>query len=372
MSNIEKEEKFDFEITPEYFLKLNASPEYIKLCCFCFLNYEKYNEYIPNKIENNYKKLDEKYLSKLPFDYKEKVKKVKEGMSTNQIFFTKIANLYKNKFIYEELSQEYVNKYQSSEQSFIGAFFLKLLAREWTEEGKEERAKTITPIIQELKTYYDYENKILMESGINTLIIGSRFGRIPYELAKLGYNVEANDRNYLFILVADYLFNYSKKNENCICPRISSFCSSYTEESVLKKYYFPDVDIGEDLKNVKKDSITITKLNFEEEYKNKKDLFNCVITVFSTEEAKNIINFTEIVYNILKKGGIWINIGGLSNIYSKNGEGIDLTWEESKHVIINSGFEIKREETPVVPYCRLEGHSMPFAVGTIFFTVQKK
>ena len=38
MSNIEKEEKFDFDITPEYFLKLNASPDYIKLCCFCFLN----------------------------------------------------------------------------------------------------------------------------------------------------------------------------------------------------------------------------------------------------------------------------------------------------------------------------------------------
>ena len=80
-------------------------------------------------------------------------------------------------------------------------------------EGKEERSKCITPIIQELKKYYDYEDKALMEKGVNVLSIGCRFGRILYELAKLGYTVEGNERSYLFLLVANYLFNYSKKME---------------------------------------------------------------------------------------------------------------------------------------------------------------
>jgi hypothetical protein len=70
--------KFDFDITPEYFTRENVSPAYPQLVSTSFLYYEYYNQYIPNKIEENYKKLDAKYLSKLPFDYKEKVKKVRE------------------------------------------------------------------------------------------------------------------------------------------------------------------------------------------------------------------------------------------------------------------------------------------------------
>ena len=364
------QEKFNFDITPDYFKKYNIYPTSPKLCLLAFLNYEYYNEYIPEAIENNYKKIEPKYLAKLPFDYKEKVKKVKEGIKTNQVFFSKIANLYKDQFNYVKLSNQQIDNYQYQEQSFIGKVFLELLVREWAEEGKEERSKSITPVIQELKKYYNYENKTLMEKGVKVLNIGMKFGRVVYELAKLGYCVEANERSYLYLLISNYLFNYSKKNENCICPRISSFCSSFTEESVTKRHYFPDVDIISDLNNVKKDNIKITKRDFEIEYKNKKELFDCVITVFSTDETYNKINFTEIVNNVLKKGGIWINIGGLESVNFEYG-GIELTWEEWKHVMIKSGFQFLREEKPVLPYCKIEGHSLPFTLGTIFFTAKK-
>ena len=122
------------------------------------------------------------------------------------------------------------------------------------------------------------------------------------------------------------------------------------------------------LQNVKKDGIKITKRFFEVEYKDKKDMFEAVITVFSTDEAKNIIDFTEKVNNVLKKGGVWI--GKLNNIFSNYG-GFDLTWEEWKHVILKSGFEIVREETPVLPYCKIEGQSSPHTLGTIFFAAKK-
>ena len=364
------ESKIDFGITPEYFSKLNITPIYIKLCYLSLLNYEYYNEYIPNKLETNYKNLESKYLSKLPFDYKEKVKKVKEGIKINQNFYNKIANMYKGKFDYIKLTEAQIRDFDYQQQGFLSKFFLQILVRDWAEEGKEERSKTILPVIQELKNYYNYENKTLLEKGINILVIGSRFGRIVYELAKLGYNVEANETNFFYLFVANYLFNYSKKNENCICPRISSFCSSFTEESVIKKHFFPDEDILSDLKNIKKDSIKVTKKVFEEEYLNKKDLFDCVITLFSTDETSNIINFTEMVNSVLKKGGIWINLGGLSSIYTDFG-GLDLTWEEWKHIILKSGFEIKKDERPVVPFCKIEGHSLPFAVGSVFFTARK-
>ena len=307
----------------------------------------------------------------MPFDYKEKVKKVKEGIRTNQNFFTKIANMYLDKFNYVQVSEDDIKAFTHQHQYFVGKLFLQILTREWAQEGKEERAKSIEPVIQELKKYYDYENKTLMEKGVNVLVIGSKFGRIVYELAKLGYNIEANERTYLYLFIANYLFNYSKKEENCVCPRISSFCSSFTEESVIKKHYFPDVDIISDLKNIKKDKIKITKREFEVEYSNVKDKYDCVITIFSTDDVKNLISFTEIVNKVLKNGGIWINFGGLSSLYTGYG-GIDLTWDEWRHIILKSNFEFKREETPVIPYLKIEGHSLPHTLGSVFFTAQKK
>ena len=367
----ERVEKFYFDITPEYFTDYYLYPDDVKLCCLCLLNYERYNDYIPKKLEDNYKKLAPKYLEKLPFDYREKVKKVKEGFRINQEFYNKIASYYLELFNYVQLTDEQIDKYQHDEQPFISDYFLQILTREWTEEGREERSKSFPLIIQELKKYYNYENQSLMEKGVKILVIGMRFGRLVYELAKLGYQVEGNERSYSYLLVDDYLFNYSKKNENCICPRINSFCSSFTEESVTKKHYFPEVDIVEELKNVKSESITITKRHFEEEYVDVKDTFDCVITAFSSEEAKNIINFTEMVNNVLKKGGVWINLGGLTNMYAEYG-GFDLTWEEWKHVILKSNFSIKNEETPVIPFCQIKGHSLPYTFGTVFFTAQKK
>ena len=364
-------EKFNFDITPEFFQRINIYPYAPFQVSLLFLNYETYNDYIPKKIEENYQKIDPKYLSKLPFKYQDKVNKVKEGMKTNQEFFNKIANIYYNRFNYVQIPENQIAEFQHAEMNFVGKVYLEMLTREWAEEGKEEREKTIDPVIKEIKSYYDYENKALMDKGVDVLVIGARFGRVVYELAKLGYNIEANEKSYFYLMVADYLFNHSKPKELCICPRISSFCSSFTEESVTRKHYIPDVDIVSDLKNVKKDGIKITKDDFEYYYKDTKDKYDCVITVFSTDEYKNLISFTEGVHQVLKKGGIWINIGGLQNIYSEYG-GIDLTWDEWKHVILHSGFDIKREETPVVPYLKIKGHSLPCTLGAIFFTAKKK
>ena len=363
------EKNANFDLTQEYYNSINYAT-LPKLCLLAFLNYEHYNQYIPDRIEYNYQKLEQKYLAKLPFKYQDKVNKVREGMRTNQLFFNTIVNSYGTDFDNVYLTEETIDNFQYEEQSFIGKLFLEMLTREWTEEGREERAKTMLPIIQELKKYYDYQNKELMSKGVKVLVIGSRFGRMIYELARLGYIVEANERTCLYSLIANYILNRAKKNELCICPRISSFMSSFTEKSVTKKHFLPDVDAASELKNIKKDAIKVTKRDFEKEYKDKKDLFDCVVTIFSTDETKNLIGFTETVNQVLKKGGIWINLGGLNNSYEYGG--FDLTWEEFKYVIEKSNFEIKREEKPVVPYCKIEGHSLPYTIGVVSFTAQKK
>ena len=206
-------EKFNFDITPEFFQRINIYPYAPFQVSLLFLNYETYNDYIPKKIEENYQKIDPKYLSKLPFKYQDKVNKVKEGMKTNQEFFNKIANIYYNRFNYVQIPENQIAEFQHAEMNFVGKVYLEILTREWAEEGKEEREKTIDPVIKEIKSYYDYENKALMDKGVDVLVIGAKFGRVVYELAKLGYNIEANEKSYFYLMVADYLFNHSKPKE---------------------------------------------------------------------------------------------------------------------------------------------------------------
>ena len=52
-----------------------------------------------------------------------------------------------------------------------------------------------------------------VKSGSNILIPRAALLRLGYELSKLGYNIDANDYYFFNVILCDYFFNYSKKNE---------------------------------------------------------------------------------------------------------------------------------------------------------------
>lgn len=70
-------------------------------------------------------------------------------------------------------------------------------------------------------------------------------------------------------------------------------------------------------------------------------------TCFFIDTANNIIKYIKTIYEILKKGGIWVNCGPLLYHYTDvQGEcSIELSWEEVEHIIEKIGFRIidKRE-----------------------------
>ena len=72
------------------------------------------------------------------------------------------------------------------------------------------------------------------------------------------------------------------------------------------------------------------------------DQWDSIITCFFLDTGNNIIEYIEIIYNIMKDDGIWINFGPLLYHYAEmeNECSIELSWEEVKNVIINMGFEI--------------------------------
>lgn len=68
-----------------------------------------------------------------------------------------------------------------------------------------------------------------------------------------------------------------------------------------------------------------------------------VATCFFIDTAHNIVEYLQTIYAILKKGGLWVNVGPLLYHYSEMaGEtSIELTWEEVLAVARQIGFSIE-------------------------------
>ena len=361
------------DITPEFFNKDHYMAIRFKIVLQEMLNYSKNCGYIERDLEKAYSSLTKKHLEKLNFNYKDKIEKVKKGIQLNQDFYRKVASLYTPKFDYIKVSNEEYEEHRYFEEYLIRHFFMSCLMRDWTMESKPERDNNYGNVLKEVKKYFNYDDKELMKkNNYKVLVPGTGCSRMTFELAKRGFEVEANDFCYIYILCDDYLFNYSHKNEFQFCPSIHSFSNHYTEESVLKRYAFPDVDIRDELAKAEAKPIKFMKGDFLLLYKGKTDLYDCIVTLFFIDVSKNIIEYVEIMHDLLKKGGVWVNLGCLDYYHSRNHLSIDLTWDELRLVIQNYGFEIKNEVTGFVPYGVKQGSTVSDSYGTVFFTAIKK
>ena len=68
------------------------------------------------------------------------------------------------------------------------------------------------------------------------------------------------------------------------------------------------VDIRKELKKSEAKPIKFIKGDFLLLYKGLKDLYDCIVTLFFIDVSKNIVEYIEIIHDLLKKGGLWINL----------------------------------------------------------------
>jgi carnosine N-methyltransferase len=73
------------------------------------------------------------------------------------------------------------------------------------------------------------------------------------------------------------------------------------------------------------------------------DSWDCIATVFFIDTAHNIVAYIEKIYEILRPGGYWINLGPLLYHFADmpNESSIELSYEDVKSVIEKTGFVIE-------------------------------
>ena len=320
--------------------------------------YTYHNKWQIDKLISDFSTMDKRLLSKMTYDYNTRVKRLESGVELNQKFLSTVSNNYRpDPSFYKPYTQKELDDLAYYEYGTLNYAVFMYLTRDWTKEAQKEREKNYGPIIEQVKKYLKPKSKIL--------IPGAALLRLGYELAKLDYDIDANDYNFSNVLLCDYLFNHSKKDQFEFEPLIRSFSNYLTEDSVFRKYTFPDEDINLQGKG----KITLAGGDFIELFKDKKENYDCVITCFFIDTAKNVFE------KVLKKGGIWINFGPLSYhwIGYQNIPTIELPYDILKEVIQNFGFEyLEEEKNKTLAYCEIEGFMKNDVFDCVFFTAKKK
>jgi carnosine N-methyltransferase len=209
--------------------------------------------------------------------------------------------------------------------------------RDWSEEGAAERATSLEPIIEDLRT----ERLALKGTSMNVLVPGAGLARLVFELCKDGFNVEGNEISYHQLLASSYILNYCPGPKiHTIYPWIHSFSNHTSRTTHLQSVQIPDVHPGTELQRGRsppegsgdKDIVTATPepgemsmsaSDFLYLYEDEahKDTYDAIATVFFIDTAPNLIRYIETIRNCLKPGGIWANIGPLLWHFENNPPG---------------------------------------------------
>ena len=324
------------------------------------------------KMVKDFESLDQKYISKLPFNIEDRASKLKEAINHNQNLLNLISKIYKpDPSFYEGIDMDEMKNKRFEEEKYIYNV-LTYIMRDWTFERKKEREECYNLIINEILKYFppNIDNSI----NYKILIPDSAVNRLGYELCKYGFYIESNEYLFLNGIFTDFILKHAKKNEFSFCPNVDSFSNYYKEETVFRKYSFPDIDI--DLEKDIKGKFKMTIGDFIDLYDNNnnyKNYFDCIITCYFIDTGQNIIRYIDIIYNILKKGGIWINFGPLSYHWSEDEESIsiDLPYDKLKEVICNYGFKYINESFKTCTFGYIDNYMHNDYFKCIIFTVKK-
>lgn len=142
----------------------------------------------------------------------------------------------------------------------------------------------------------------------------------------------------------------------------------------LKSCRFPDVSAYQ---NPPKGEMNMIAGDFVQVYGNpsQHEAWDCVCSCFFIDCANNIVEFLEIIYKILRPGGIFINYGPLLYHYCDvpNELSIEPSYEDLREIIEKIGFTFIKENTNVKSkYSQNPSSMAQLEYDSVFFVVQKK
>lgn len=224
---------------------------------------------------------------------------------------------------------------------------LRQFMREWSSEGRTERDCVYQPILQTLERCFPNRS---LRSSVQVLIPGAGLCRLSAELALRGFAAEANEVSYHMLIGAAYIQNKVEwSGQYRIYPYCDVACNLFDRSDQFAEVLIPDLCIYEAIAELEEKYLHYGELSmvageFTEIYSKAryKKKYSAVATCFFIDTAQNIIEYLEIIYEILQPGGYWVNVGPLLYHFadSLDSMSIELSLKEVLDVAEHIGFQI--------------------------------
>lgn len=338
-NDLEKEEE-DKKLEQALFLRIvNA-----------FMSYKKKVSVARMVRLQNFQKLQNKHRLLLSIDINKVFSTYQECIDQNAKFCEDICEssyeLFSN--FWPNVNPYEVEKNPPTEMDLNKVFStLRQFMREWSSEGKTERDCVYQPILQTLEKCFPNRSA---RSSVRVLIPGAGLCRLSAELALRGFFAEANEVSYHMLIAASYIQNKVEwSGQYRIYPYCDVTCNLFDRSDQFAEVLIPDMCIYEAIaeleeKNLHYGELSMVAGEFTEVYSKLryKKKYSAIATCFFIDTAQNIIEYLEIIYEILQPGGYWVNVGPLLYHFadSLDSMSIELSLKEVLDVAEHIGFQI--------------------------------
>lgn len=252
------------------------------------------------------------------------------------------------------------------------------IMRDWSKLGEPEREECYQPLINATRKEFErYCNSAEVDpASFRVLVPGAGLGRLAWELAREGFQVQGNDFTYYSLFSSNYILNYIMEDTQVegmeFYPFIHQTTNVVDSADILSPVYIPDVDTRQ-LPSFS--NFSMVAGDFVEVYgcKHQAEQWDCVVTCFFMDTAHNILEYINVIKTILKPGGAWLNLGPLLYHYADTEDepSIEISLEELRRVI-RMFFDIDFEEMRTCSYTRNPRSMLELRYRCSFFVAHKK
>jgi len=325
----------------------------------------------------------EEYLSRLPKEhqrllrkhgYQETMDDLKEAVDQNHGIISKImADV-------EEMFENVTHQVKAESDPRVRPSLLdmdkvhstlKQLVRDWSSAGAVEREQCYSPIIKALTALYPDRGSRCEKK---VLVPGAGLGRLAFEIAAQGFECQGNEFSLFMLFASNFVLNKTSAVD-CfkIHPYLHNYCNHVESRDQLEAINFPDIDPSQLPEDAR---FSMAAGNFVEVYSEPDYLASqdAVVTSFFIDCAHNIVEFIQVIHGVLKKGGVWINLGPLLYHFSdqKGEDSIEPAYSTVRAVIEEMGFSFVSEEQNVAATYSQDPRSMlQYKYNCVFFTAKK-
>ena len=278
---------------------------------------------------------------------------------------------------------------------------LKSVYRDWSAGGREERSVVYEKLLGALDRHLPLRTD---DSASNpppkVAVPGSGLGRLAFEIYSKGYSSQGSDFSLPMLLASDFILNgcsgQDPHQQFAISPFLSETSNVKSLQDRLRTVIIPDVaaaevshdsDLKPDFSMLAGEFLSLyshflpgNSLDDDVIESGSNEKFNAVVCSYFIDTAPSLPHYLITIYHMLEKGGLFINFGPMMWHWTGHGtvipddvdvaetpfnqgdfisanhkhrtshldqrylQSVDFTWEETRLMILNSGFEFLEEE----------------------------